>query len=225
MSSRGIRSRVKGWFLRRFDVVDVSEKAGIQWLSVAGMLGDRIEAMEKLETGEGFLNWSAFFFRAALPWFTTRQDIFMREKLIAWLDNYEIFETKIKPLKIGKYPGLEIYEKTLGISAKYADEIDNPEPAHNKANNQSKRVYDVEVRKTEVDRTYDRIKEFLISDAKILLADSFTKEALATSATYVVSKAEIPATKEHGPAVEGLEMINQRIADLEERQRRAGGSS
>jgi len=220
----GIRSKVRGWFLRRFDIVDVSEKAGIQWLSVAGILGDRMEAMERLSQSSGgdeFLNWSASFFRAALPWFTTRQDNYMREKLVAWLDNYEIYQTKVKPLKDGKYPLPEIYEKTLEIAAKYVA----AETVAKNPGNQPKRTYDVETRKAELERTYDRVREFLISDAKILLADSFTKEALATSATYVVSKTEVPSAKEHGVAQEGMDMVSERIRDLEERQRRLEGKS
>jgi len=204
------RGRVKNWFLRRFNVVDISEKAGIQWLSVAGMLGDRIEAMGELAVGEeGFLEWSASFFRAALPWFTTREDEHMRRKLIAWLDSYEIYTSKIKPWADGTIP-----LDNLNVGAKGKTENEGTSTSE-KEEALKKVYYELDTRTTEIELSESRTKNFLISDAKILLADSFKKAAIASSATYVVSKSEIPGPgKEHGEALEGFDMVASRIATM-----------
>ena len=222
-------ARLRKWFLRKFDIVETSERAGISWLAVAGLLGDRMAAMDSLSSEEEFLDWSASFFRAALPWFRGKNDKKMMKKIISWLDTHEIYETRIKPYSEPKYltPMIGYEEKRELLVAPDGVAAENPlaeesrpdgngDEEANKTLDPYHRYYTVDFRSLQIGRSIDRWKKFLIEDAKVLLTESFADRDIAKPATFVVSKQEIPGGggKEH-PEDSGMDMVGDRIQELE----------
>ncbi|MDH5439056.1 MAG: hypothetical protein OEZ48_00150 [Candidatus Bathyarchaeota archaeon] len=212
-------ARLRNWFLRKFDIAETSEKAGISWLAVAGLLGDRMAAMDNLNTEEEFLDWSVSFFRAALPWFRGKNDARMMKKVISWLDTHEIYETKIKPYHeekreipqivpdVSKFPTREMPFPGINPGEGDGDEQANQDVYH--------LYYTPDFRYLQIGRSDDRWKKFLIEDAKVLLTESFADKDLAKSATFVVSKSEIPGEAKSHPGDSGMDMVGERIQELE----------
>jgi len=185
------------WFVKRSNASLAAEKAGMIFLTQVGVLGDRFQAMDGL-TDDNFLDWSSQFFRAALPWLTPRREVEMFNKILAWLDNYEIYQ-KIKEIDEG-YGG---------------------RPPHNPGDE------DEDLRDKDLQVSVDRVKAFLVNDAKVLLSLSFRAEDLVAADTLVISKPEASPSKEHPEAMEGWEMVSERmnllqkdIHELKERESR-----
>jgi hypothetical protein len=83
-----IKGAVDGFF-GRFDPVEASLKAGIEYLVAGGYFGTQLEGIP--ENDDDIINQSAGFSKALIPFLGTKQDSWMHELLDRFLQNYEMY--------------------------------------------------------------------------------------------------------------------------------------
>lgn len=125
-------------FLRdRFDPQRATEQAGITYITKVGLLSDRIAAITEMNFDEtiatevdSFINWSAQTWEGAIPYLQAKDDQFLLQKVIAYLDNHSVFlqiknrlvdreEERIITLEtIGDYPKIFDINEDIGTAIK-----------------------------------------------------------------------------------------------------------
>lgn len=76
-------------FFGRFDPVEASMKAGIEYLVAGGYFGTQLEGIP--ENDDEIIEQSKTFSKALIPFLGTRQDAWMHELLDRFLQNYEMY--------------------------------------------------------------------------------------------------------------------------------------